>query len=459
MASRIRYICSECGHVSTGWVGKCPTCGSWGTMEETLIEKNDKGQSGSGQKRTGTGNTRSALPIKEIKTDTSERWDCGLDELNRVLGGGLIKDSITMLTARPGAGKSTLLLQLAGKLSEKGVKTLYASGEESASQIKDRAIRVFEDMPENLYVLSGNSMDRVSEEVDRLEPDLLILDSIQTFELEDYPQRRGSPTQTLQVTSEIVEMCKDRREAMAAFIVGHMTKANEMAGLRTLEHLVDTVLYLDDAYDGNLRLLRASKNRFGYTGEVGLFRMEERGLDEISDPYELFLTGREKAVSGTAISLQKEGSRLIPIEIESLVSSSSDQYPVRIGDSIARDKLNTFVAILEEKAGFSLARQNVIIKAVGGMKIKERTCDLAVLMAIASSANGFAIGSDGAFLAEVGLTGELKRIEGLDRRLKELARLGFKKAYISAYSDPPKIEGLEIIKCKDIRRLLEIFTK
>lgn len=454
MSKKIRYICSECGYVSTGWVGKCPSCDSWGSMEESAIEKNDN--TSSVLKRKKTKEELLAIPIKEVKLDRSERWDTGIEELNRVLGGGLIKDSVTMLTARPGAGKSTLLLQVAESLSYRGVSTLYASGEESSSQIKARACRIFSKMPEKLFLISGNSMERVMDEVSRLKPDILILDSVQTFELEEYPQRRGTPTQTLQVTSELVEMCKDRQRSMASFIVGHMTKNNEMAGIRTLEHLVDTVLYLDDAYDGNLRLLRASKNRFGYTGEVGLFKMEEDGLIQVSDPYELFLTRRSKSVIGTAISLQKEGSRFIPIEIEALVSPSYEAYPTRIGDSIGRDRLNTYVAILEEKAGIKLGSHNVIIKAVGGMKIKERSSDLATLVAIASSYGKFNLDSRDAFIAEVGLTGELRRVEGLDRRLSELARLGFRRVFVSAYADLGEYGKLEVFPCKNIK---ELFSK
>lgn len=449
MAERVRYICKECGHVQTGWTGKCPNCGQWATMEETRI-------SPSKEKRTTTPAQKreKAIPLSEVASTSSERMDTGIKELNRVLGGGLVRDSVNMLTARPGAGKSTLLLQLSMNFARQGKDVLYASGEESAGQVKNRASRLFDQLSPKIYILSTNAMDEVMDEVFRLHPALLILDSVQTFQLEEFAQRQGTPTQTLRVTDKTLELSKDPSHPMASFIVGHMTKSDEMAGLRTIEHLVDTVLYLDDGGDEGLRLLRSTKNRFGYTGEVGLFQMMEKGLMEVRDPYSFFLTKRDRPVTGSAIALQKEGSRFIPIEIEALVSPSYEPYPMRIGDSLRRDQLNTLVAVLEVRAGYRLDEKNIVLKATGGIAIKERVTDLAVLVAIASAADGFFLSATDAFLAEVGLTGDLKKAEDGERRVQDLSRMGFKRVYVSADFPPAQFDTLELVYCQNLSQVL-----
>lgn len=456
MAKKLRYRCSQCQHEETGWTGKCPACDSWGTMEEIIIDtskkKNKAGRIPSSQLE--------AKPLSQVEINMSQRIDTNMDELNRVLGGGLVKDSVTMLTAKPGAGKSTLLLQLAGQLAEKGIRVLYASGEESSSQIKARALRVLPRVSDSIYILSTNSMDVVINELERIDPQVIFIDSVQTMALDEFSQRQGTPTQTVQVTSALVDICKRPNKARAAFLVGHMTKEDEMAGLRTLEHLVDTVLYLDQGNDENLRMLRSTKNRFGYTGEVGLFQMEENGLNEVKDPYDLFLTKREDQVPGSAISLQKEGSRLIPIEIEALVSDSYGTYPSRIGDSIKRDDLNTLISILEQKANFQLSNKNVVLKATGGLAIQEKVSDLAIIAGIASSDHNKAIPGKTAFLAEVGLTGELKRVSQIERRLRELERIGFETAYVSKNTKIPDLDRLKVFACNTIQEVFnQIFYK
>lgn len=450
MAERVRYICKECGHVQTGWTGKCPNCGAWASMEESRVFD----VKGSRSKRSGSERER-AIPLSQVVSEPSERMDTGLEELNRVLGGGLIRDSVNMLTARPGAGKSTLLLQVSMNFALQGRDVLYASGEESTGQIKNRAGRLFKELNSHIYLLSTNSMDQVIREISRLHPALLILDSVQTFELEEFGQRQGTPTQTLRVTDQVVQVSKDPSHPMASFIVGHMTKSDEMAGLRTLEHLVDTVLYLDDGGEEGLRLLRATKNRFGYTGEVGLFQMTAEGLMEVRDPYSFFLTKRDKPVTGSAISLQKEGSRFIPVEIEALVSPSYEPYPMRIGDSLRRDQLNTLVAVLEVRAGYRLDQRNIVLKATGGIVIKERVTDLAVLIAIASAADGFPLFATDAFLAEVGLTGELKKAEDGERRIQELSRMGFQRVFVSADFSCENHGPLQVIACQDLSQVLD----
>lgn len=426
MTVKTRYQCSSCGHLDLGWSGKCPACGEWGTMEEVAIET---GRATAGRKAEAA--EEQALPLPEVPLSQADRVDTGIPELNRVLGGGLVPDAVTMLTAKPGAGKSTLLLQVAGRLAARGVRVLYASGEESAPQIRMRAERILRTCPDTVYILSTSSLDAVLSESQRLKPAILIVDSIQTMALAEFAQRPGTPTQTVQCTAAIVSACKQGSRPMAAFVVGHVTKDETMAGLRTLEHQVDTVLHLESGYSDELRLLRSTKNRFGYTDEVGLFQMSADGLCDVTNPYDLFLTRRDHPISGAAVSLQKEGSRLIPIEIEALVSPSYEAYPTRIGDSLRRDDLNTLVSILAERAHEPLHDKSVVLKATGGLALREKICDLAILVAVASAAEGWTIDGKDAFCAEVGLTGELKRATEMERRLRELDRLGFRRAFIA----------------------------
>lgn len=426
MTIRTRYQCSSCGHLAVGWSGKCPACGEWGTMEEVAVETGR-----TVAKRMRDVAEEQAMPLPEVPLSQSDRVDTGLPELNRVLGGGLVPDAVTMLTAKPGAGKSTLLLQVAGKLAARGVRVLYASGEESAPQIRMRAERILHTCSDKVFILSTSSLNAVLSESQRLKPAILIVDSIQTMALAEFAQRPGTPTQTVQCCAAIVSACKQGERPMAAFVVGHVTKDETMAGLRTLEHQVDTVLYLESGYSDELRLLRSTKNRFGYTDEVGLFQMSAEGLSDVTNPYDLFLTRRDHPISGAAVSLQKEGSRLIPIEIEALVSPAYDAYPTRIGDSLRRDDLNTLVSILSQRAHQPLHDKSVVLKATGGLALREKVCDLAILVSIASASGGWSIDGKDAFCAEVGLTGELKRATEMERRLRELDRLGFRRVFIA----------------------------
>lgn len=454
MAKRHRYVCTVCGHEESGWVGKCPACDSWGTMEETVVDTRMSRSTSlaAGAKRSGD----RAKPLPEVEVSATARIDTGMAELDRVLGGGLVPDSVTMLTAQPGAGKSTLLLQVAGKLAEQGIRSLYASGEESTAQIKARALRILPEQSDLIYLISTNSMDQVLAEVRRIKPAVLFVDSVQTLALEALQQRQGTPTQTVQVTAALVDLCKQADQPMAAFLIGHMTKGDEMAGLRTLEHLVDTVIYLDNDGDEALRLLRSTKNRFGYTGEIGLFRMEADGLEELSEPDSFFLTDRAVPVAGSAVALQKEGSRMIPIEIEALVSPSYTLYPNRIAESLRKDTLNTLISILEEKAGCNLSSKNVVIKATGGLSISEKSCDLATIVAIASALRHAAVPPKTAFLAEVGLTGELKAVRELERRIVELSRLGFETVYITDQTRLSKrFDRIRTVGCHTLNEVLE----
>ncbi|MFM1572638.1 DNA repair protein RadA [Helcococcus ovis] len=448
------FKCINCGEEQIAWTGKCPSCGAWDSLVEEVVEKKSKSQSLSSKKIYKKSNR-----LNSIKVDSSERFLTNINEFDRTIGGGIVKDSISILTAKPGAGKSTLLLEIAKNLALHGHKILYISGEESESQIKNRALRIMDVIPEDIFIISTNSMDIALHEIEVLNPDVIFLDSIQTLGLEQYSQRPGTPTQTIECANELVNICKSTEKPKAAIMIGHMTKSGEMAGLMTLEHLVDTVLILESESDSQLRVLRTTKNRFGYTGEIGLFNMEEGGLKEVQNPSEYFITPRKHPVEGSAISVIKEGSRIITVEVESLVSHSFTPYPIRIGDSLRKDQLNTLISILEQRSGINLYDKNVILKTTGGLKLSEQSVNLAIIMSIVSSLKNKGIDNSTVFIAEVGLTGELKRVPEIEKRLLELDRLGFKKAYISKSKvDKRKFKTLDVVECDTINEVIrEVF--
>lgn len=443
------YICTNCGEEQIAWSGKCPSCGSWNTLVEEVIKKDNI-------KTKSKSYSQKASKLKSIEISSTERLITEIDEFDRTIGGGIVMDSVSILTAKPGAGKSTLLLEIAYRLAKKGVKVLYISGEESKSQIKSRSNRIMPEIPEEIYLISTNSMDDTIEEINIIDPDIVFLDSIQTMALEEYIQRPGTPTQTIECANALVEVCKNSERPRAAIMIGHMTKSGEMAGLMTLEHLVDAVLVLESESDSDLRILRTTKNRFGYTGEIGLFDMLENGLKEVTNPSEYFLTPREDKVPGSAISVIKEGSRILTVEVESLVSTSFSQYPIRIGDSLRKDQLNTLISILEQRSGFNLYDKNVILKTTGGLKLNEQSVNLAIIMSIVSSIKNIGIDNKTVFIAEVGLTGELKKVKDIEKRILELDRLGFEKVYIAKGKyDFSRVKNIKIEQLNDINEVIK----
>ncbi len=456
MAKKIMYKCSSCDQVHIAWSGKCPSCGAWNSLEEVQV---DTGKNKKVTKDKPLVENKSKK-LNEINIDSLERILTGIEEFDRTIGGGLVRDSVSILTARPGVGKSTLLLELADKLANRGYKIMYISGEESESQVKQRALRIMPEISDNIYIISTNSMDLALSEVERVDPDLVFLDSIQTVYLSEFSQRAGSPTQTIECANAFVNVCKSAARPRAGIIIGHMTKADQLAGLMTLEHLVDTVLYLEGDSDNNLRVLRTTKNRFGYTGEIGLFSMGEDGLKEVKNPSEYFITSRKEGVEGSALSVIKEGSRILTVEVESLVSQSFTPYPIRIGDSLRKDQLNTLISILEQRAGFNLYDKNVILKTTGGLKLSEQSVNLAIMMSIVSSVIKKSISPKDVFVAEVGLTGELKRVPMVEQRLTELDRMGFEKVYIARSNiDKKKFKNIEVREVDSINDVIrEVFN-
>ncbi|MCI5839371.1 MAG: DNA repair protein RadA [Peptoniphilaceae bacterium] len=442
------FECKKCGHTQNVWAGQCPECKSWGSLIEKVVTKERISHE-------DFSDDIKSVKLNEIVLNKNDRIKSTYEEFDRVVGGGLVCDSVSILTARPGAGKSTLLLQLSKSYAQEGKKVLYISGEESESQIKSRAKRIIEDIPENIWILSTNSMNKAISEVKRTNADIIFIDSIQTMQLKEFDSKAASPTQTIECTQACVELAKDINKKRSFIIVGHMTKSGEMAGLRTLEHLVDTVLFLEGEPEEDLRMLTSSKNRFGRTGEIGLFSMQEEGLIEIKNPGEYFITQREKPVEGSSLCVIKEGSRILEVEIESLVSKSFQNYPQRIGDSLRKDELNTLISILQERCGLNLYDKDVIIKTTGGIKISNSDADLSIMMSIASSLLKKTLSSKICFIAEVGLTGELKKVRQINNRLSEIERLGYKRCYVAKKSTDEKYKTLEVLQMESIKDVLK----
>jgi DNA repair protein RadA/Sms len=448
MKKKTVFKCSDCGHTHPKWQGKCDSCDSWNSLEELIIDA--KKSTNKTSSYTGQAFVK-PKKLNEVETSKSDRIITGISEFNRVMGGGIVRDSITILTAKPGAGKSTLLLQVAEDVSLKGYRVLYASGEESESQIKSRADRILNRSMDNIWVVSDTSMDNLVSAIDEIDPDLMIVDSIQTFTLEEYmPSRAGSPTQTMECANELTRIAKSSSRPRAVLLVGQMNKNEEIAGLRALEHLVDTVLIIDGESGEELRGVTASKNRFGSTGETSFFSMTEDGMTPIENPSEYFMTQREGNidVSGCALTVVREGTRPIIVEIESLVATTFTPYPSRISENLKREQLNTLISILEQRGGIELFNKNVVVKSTGGLQLREQSVNLAVIMSIVSSAKDKGISNDTLFIADIGLTGELKRVPSLEARLKEADRMGFKKAYVAKRSVHKKLDlnNLEVIE-------------
>jgi len=453
---KTKFVCKECGYETSKWMGKCPYCNEWNSLEEIIIET----------KKGLNNNSRSAAqrkPIKklsEVTSSNSDRIITNINEFNRVMGGGIVKDSITIITAKPGAGKSTLLLQVADDVSSKGHKVIYATGEESDSQIKNRADRILNKINDNIWIVSDTSLNNVVDSINEIDPDLIIVDSIQAFVLDEYlPSRAGSPTQTMECANELLRIAKNSDRPRAVFLVGQMNKNEEIAGLRSLEHLVDTVLIIEGENEEEFRALQSSKNRFGGTGEIGFFVMTENGMVSINNPSEFFMTKREEGetVSGSTLTVVREGSRPIIVEVESLVSNSFTPYPSRIGENLGKDQLNTLISILEQRGGFNLFNKNVVIKITGGLRLREQAINLAVIMSIVSSVYNKGIPNDIVFIADVGLTGELKKVPSLEARIRELDRMGFKRVYVArnAFSRPVKFNNIKVIELKTLSEVVK----
>ena len=433
------FFCGECGYESTKWLGKCPACGSWNTMlEQKKI---------SSVPSINNLTYAHAIPLADVTTTASGRVSSGIGELDRVLGGGIVPGSVTLLGGDPGIGKSTLLMQTAAELTKQGT-VLYVTGEESASQLKLRAERL--GVGGDMLILAENDLSAIESEVDRIKPAYVMIDSIQTMYSADCSGTNGSISQIREATSLITRMAK--RTGAATFIVGHVTKDGAIAGPRILEHMVDTVLYFEGDRQDSFRLLRSVKNRFGSTDEIGVFEMRSTGMAEISDPSTLFITGTD--LPGCAVTCAMEGTRPMMVEVQALLSTSPFSNPRRMAAGLDNNRLVLLLAVLEKKAGLRFYDKDVYTNVVGGIRLDERACDLAVAMCIAGAGADIALPPRTAILGELSLTGEVRPVNRLDKRIQECARLGFSHIVVPNSDTLPKVDGLNYTRVKNIREAL-----
>ena len=417
------YVCSGCGYETPRWMGKCPGCGAWNTLEEQAPSLVQAAPVKAIKQRPGTG--AGALRLDEIPEENALRASTGIGELDRVLGGGVVEGSLMLVGGDPGIGKSTLLLQASEHLAQSGKRVLYVSGEESARQIKMRARRLGV-ASENLLILSENAMDAAEKRWEEIQPDFMIVDSIQTMYRPDMASAPGSVSQVRECTSMLMRMAKTT--GCAVFLVGHVTKEGSIAGPRVLEHMVDVVLYFEGDRQHEYRILRAVKNRFGSVNELGLFQMHESGMMPVENPSEMLLSARAKNVPGSCVHCAIEGSRPMLVDVQALALQTAYGNPRRTTNGFDGGRLALLLAVLEKRAGVSLFNQDVYINIAGGLALSEPAADLPLCAAVASSVKGVSIPSDWAVMGEVGLAGEIRSISQADRRLSECARLGFKTA-------------------------------
>ncbi len=449
--SYTQYICQDCGYTNPRYLGRCPNCGNWDTMAEERIEKSSPSASASSTRFNATSVPRA---IQDIHSDEEKRMKLKHQEFSRVLGGGLVPGSINLIGGDPGIGKSTLLLQIALEIADHDL-VLYVSGEESERQIKMRADRLQRDqegnsldLPSKMLLVTETNLDAILDHTAEIKPKLLIVDSIQTSYLPQLESSAGSVSQVRECASQLREYAK--RTGTSIFLIGHVTKEGNIAGPRVLEHIVDTVLYLEGDRFQAYRLLRSVKNRFGATSEVGVFEMQERGMIEITNPSEAFLAERMINAPGSAITVTMEGTRPILVEIQGLTNPTTFGNPRRTPNGIEFNRLLLITAVLTRRAGYKLSDQDVFVNVVGGLRISEPAADLAVAAAIASSVKDLPVKADTILIGEIGLSGELRMASRMSDRLSEAAKLGFKSAIIprrlrsGGFSLPEDINVIEV---------------
>ncbi len=439
------FVCTDCGYESAKWYGQCPGCGEWNTMEETVINPV------AAKKSSAYSGANRAVVIDEISEMGEIRYDTGISEFNRVLGGGLVKGSLVLIGGDPGIGKSTILLQACQHLSE-NKKVLYVSGEESASQIKLRASRLGV-ISKNLYVLCETDAEYIAELIRTDKPDVVIVDSIQTMSITDIQSSTGSVTQVRECTNLFMRTAKSL--AVPVFIVGHVNKDGNIAGPKVLEHIVDTVLYFEGDKNMSYRILRAVKNRFGSTNEIGVFTMNDSGLEEVPNPSKMLLEGRPKNTSGTCVMCVMEGSRPILAEVQALVTATGFGTPRRMTNGYDFNRMAMLIAVLEKRAGYFFANTDCYLNIIGGLKIDEPASDLSVVLALVSSLKDMILKDDVIAFGEIGLAGEIRGVSNARQRVNEAVRMGFRKIIIPYHnfkSLPDDVKNqAEIVGVKSIR--------
>ncbi|MHC0039233.1 DNA repair protein RadA [Pseudoneobacillus sp. C159] len=423
---KTKFICQECGYESAKWMGKCPGCGVWNRMVEE-IERSHPARKGAFIHSDQDKNVSKAMPITAIETENEPRVQTDLQELNRVLGGGVVRGSLVLIGGDPGIGKSTLLLQVSSQLAKGGNRVLYISGEESLRQTKLRADRLGV-ISENLLVYSETNLEDIHHTIESMSPNFVIIDSIQTVYHPNVTSAPGSVSQVRECTAELMRIAKTK--GIAIFIVGHVTKEGSIAGPRLLEHMVDTVLYFEGERHHTFRILRAVKNRFGSTNEMGIFEMKEFGLEEVANPSEIFLEERSQGAAGSTVVASMEGTRPVLVEIQALISPTSFGNPRRMATGIDHNRVSLLMAVLEKRVGMLLQNQDAYLKVAGGIKLDEPAIDLAVAVSIASSFRDKQTKTTDCIIGEVGLTGEVRRVSRIEQRVQEAAKLGFERVIL-----------------------------
>ncbi|MDN4076214.1 DNA repair protein RadA [Fictibacillus terranigra] len=445
------FMCQECGYESPKWMGKCPGCNQWNTMVEEVIKRDSQTRGLTASSASGT--QQKPQSIVDIKSEQEPRINTHTIELNRVLGGGIVPGSLVLVGGDPGIGKSTLLLQTSAKLAQHGQKVLYISGEESVKQTKLRSDRL-NISAGDLFVLAETDLDLIEKAVTEINPSVVIIDSIQTVYRPEVTSAPGSVSQVRECTSHFMRIAKTK--GIAIFIVGHVTKEGAIAGPRMLEHMVDAVLYFEGERHHTYRILRAVKNRFGSTNEIGVFEMKELGLSEVLNPSEIFLEERSKGVAGSTVVASLEGTRPMLVEIQALVSPTSFGNPRRMATGIDHNRVSLLMAVLEKRVGLLLQNQDAYLNVAGGVRLDEPAVDLAVAVSIASSFRDAPTRPTDVMIGEVGLTGEVRRVSRIDQRIHEAAKLGFERAIIpdknlGGWTIP---KGIEVIGVSTVEEAL-----
>jgi DNA repair protein RadA/Sms len=448
------FFCQNCGAQSPKWIGKCPSCGEWNTYVEEVIQKEEVGRGT--WKASPAKEKRAVVPkrLQEINFEEQPRTVTKDAELDRVLGGGIVPGSLVLIGGEPGIGKSTLMLQIA--LSLPSLKVLYVSGEESEAQIKMRADRM-QQFSDKCYVLSETNTQQIFQQIELLEPDLLVIDSIQTLHSQYVESAAGSVSQVRECTAELMKFAKET--GVPVFLIGHITKDGSIAGPKVLEHMVDTVLQFEGDRHLSYRILRTSKNRFGSTNELGIYEMRTDGLRPVANPSEILLTQREEILNGVAIGAMLEGNRPLLIEIQSLVSPATYGTPQRSSTGFDSKRLNMLLAVLEKRGGMRLGQQDVFLNVAGGLRVDDPALDLAVCASLISSYEDHPVPSDLCFAAEVGLGGEIRAVHRIENRIAEAEKLGFKKIMVSKYA----VKGLDLKKYKiqviQVSKMEEVYQR
>lgn len=448
------YLCSECGYESARWYGKCPGCGAWNTLNEEMIQPEPVSA-----RRSSAASPAAvtAAPLSRISTDSEHRYHTGVRELDRVLGGGIVKGSLVLLGGDPGIGKSTMMLQICEHLGE-SMRVLYVSGEESQRQIKLRAERLGV-TTESLSVMAATDAQAICEFIRADKPDLVIIDSIQTMAISDLSSSPGSVPQVRECTNLFLRTAK--ASDIPIFIIGHVNKDGAIAGPKVMEHIVDAVLYFEGERNLSYRMLRAVKNRFGSTNEIGMFEMQDRGLVEVENPSQMLLSGRPVHVSGTCVACVLEGSRPILAEVQGLAATSGFGNPRRMSTGFDTNRFNLILAVLERRCGFYYSNMDTYINVVGGFRLDEPAADLPVALTLVSSLKDTPIDEDLVAFGEIGLAGEVRAVSQAQQRVQEAARLGFTKCILphACLKGLQKVDGIEIYGVKTLRQAVEIAMK